>query len=138
MAALTVLQKHQELVGRLLLIEDPQERLAAILQRSSKIPTLAPEHRTESHRVEGCVSGVWLRASLEEGICTFELHAESQLVRALAALVCEPCHLCAPAEVAAYFGDILGELRISLTPTRAEGLARLHARVRALAAEYVV
>jgi cysteine desulfuration protein SufE len=137
MAALTLPDKHGALVSRLLLIEDPQERLAAILQRSSKIPPLPAEYRTESHRVEGCVSGVWLRAFLADGLCSFELHAESQLVRALAALVCEPCQLSSPSEVAVYSGDILGELQIVLTPTRAEGLGRLLAQIRALAAGYV-
>jgi sulfur transfer protein SufE len=134
-----VIKNHEALLNRFLLIEDPQERLAAILHRTPKIPRLPSENCTESLRVEGCVSRVWLRASFTAGLCAFELEAESQLVRALAALVCEPCHMASPLEIGAYSEDLLAQLRITpqLTPTRQNGLAQVQARIRLLAAAYV-
>ena len=132
--------KHKALLDAFLLIENPQERLAAILQRSRKIPAPAPEHCTDTTRVEGCVSRVWLRATLEGDVCAFELRAESQLVAALADLVCEPFHGAPPAGILAWSGDLLLELGITpqLTPTRRTGLQQLLKRIHCLAASHVV
>jgi cysteine desulfuration protein SufE len=134
---MSVAQKHHFLLQRLLLIEDPQERLSAILERARKLPPLTEEERTEEYRVPGCISRVWVASETFDGRCRFKLDADSGLVRALAHLVCEIFQDGTPSDILAHSGDILEDLKITsqLTPTRRNGLAQVRERIRALAAK---
>ena len=135
---MSVSEKHRQLCQRLALIEDSQERLAAVLERSQKLPKIPECERTEARRIQGCVSRVWLIGEWIGDQCHFRIDAESALVRALAALVCEPFHEGSPAEILAHQGDILADLNLSaqLTPTRMQGLASVREAVRAFAAAH--
>jgi cysteine desulfuration protein SufE len=127
-----LLEKQQQLIARLRIIEDPHERLAAIVARGRKWPQ--PE-RTDASRVQGCVSPVWLSASLDAGRCRFRVAAESALVQGLAALLCELYDDEPPEEVAALEPGLFEELGLSrqLSPTRLNGLANVRRVIREFA-----
>ena len=133
----SALAQEQTLVSRLALIENPQERLAAVVDRARKRPPLAPELRTDAHRVQGCVSQVWLVGRLEQGRCRFELDAESVLVRGLALLLCDVYDGLAPAEILAHSTEVLDalQLRAQLSPTRQNGLDQVRRAIQAFAAQ---
>src|SRR5688572_13790006 len=82
-------QKLAQLVEDLAVLDDPQERLALVVDRARRIPPLDPAERTDANRVHGCVSVVWLVASLRDGKCVFRGDAEPPLVRGLVVLLCE-------------------------------------------------
>jgi len=129
--------RQQTLIDDLSLIEDPQERLAAAIDRARKRPALPAEIRTEANRVAGCQSQVWLIA---EGTAEKVLYlgdSDSPLVRGLVVLICD------------FFSDesakrllaldesidpvaLLGLSR-NLSSTRQSGLAAVRSRLRALA-----
>ncbi len=131
-------QKQQQLVTKISLIEDRQERLAWVVERARKIPSLSDSEKTEENRVQGCVSRVWLVGSVEEGRCRFRLDADSTLVKGLAWLLCEVADGAGPAEVAGFEITILEQLHLSdqLSPTRRNGLEQVHRRIRELAAAH--
>ena len=132
---MSVAEKQRQLIEDYSLIENRQERLAAIVDRARNLPPLPADLRTEAHRVHGCVSHVWLLAEVKEGRMTFRHDADSPLVRALFALLCDLYEGAAPADIAATEPDIfaaLGLLR-DLTPTRQNGLAAVRARIKSLA-----
>ena len=133
----SALAQEQTLVSRLALIENPQERLAAVVDRARKRPPLAPELRTDAHRVQGCVSHVWLVGRLEQGRCRFELDAESVLVRGLALLLCDVYDGLAPSEILAHSTEVLEalQLRAQLSPTRQNGLDQVRRAIQAFAAQ---
>jgi cysteine desulfuration protein SufE len=124
-------------VARLALIENPQERLAAVVDRARKRPPLDPAFRTDTHRVQGCVSKVWLVGRLEQGRCRFELDAESVLVRGLALLICDVYDGLGPEEILAHPTAILDalQLRSQLSPTRQNGLDQVRQAIQAFAAQ---
>lgn len=129
-------QKQQQIVAKLSLIEDRQERLAWVVDRVRKIPSLPESEKTEENRVQGCVSRVWLIGCVEEGVCRYRVDADSTLVKGLAWLLCEVADGASPSEVAGFEIRILEQLRLSdqLSPTRLNGLEQVQRRIRELAA----
>lgn len=122
-------------MARLRLIEDPQERLAYVQERARKAPPLSEEFRTESHRVSGCVTRVWMRCTFAEGVCTYEVDSESSMVRGLALLVCEVYSGCRASDITGFCSTLLqlAGLDRVVTPTRLYGLSRVEELIRQFA-----
>lgn len=128
-------EKQAAWVERYGLIADPQERLAAIVGRRSALEPLRAEERRDEFLVPGCVSRVWLGGEVRDGVLRLRVDAEAALVRGLAAWLAEFYDGAIAVEAAAFETTLLTELGLarSLTPTRAHGLGRVVARIRALA-----
>jgi len=132
----TLAEKLSQLTEELALIDDPQERLAVVVDRAKKLPPLAPAERTDAHRVRGCVSLVHLVGEIDAGgRCRFRCDADSPLVRGLVALLCDFFSGATPAEIVASDADPLETLGLArhLSPTRRNGLASTRATIRAFA-----
>jgi cysteine desulfuration protein SufE len=130
-------EKQRQLIAKYRVIEDAHERLAAITTRGRKWPAPSDEQRTDEYRVQGCVSPVWLVASMKDGRCRFRVGAESSLVLGLAALLCELYDGESPEEVAAVEPELLHELGLErqLSPTRLNGLANVRRVIREFATD---
>jgi cysteine desulfuration protein SufE len=128
--------RHQQIYEDLSIVPDRHERLAAIVDRTRKLPPLPVEERIAQHRVAGCQSAVWLIGELQpDGTLSLRCDADSPMVKGLVHLLCEAYSGATPAEIAAtepIFIDKLDLLR-DLSPTRRNGLNAVHARIRALA-----
>jgi len=133
---MTLAAKQQQWIADYSVIEDPQERLAAIVDRARRLPPLSEAERTEANRIKGCVSLAWVAADLRAGRCYFRGDADSPLVRGLLALVCDFYSDAAPADVAATEPVLLEALALerNLSPTRRNGLRHAQARIREFAA----
>lgn len=116
--------------------EDPQERLAFVVDRVRRVPPLPAAGRLDAHRVPGCVSVVWLTGRADAGRWTFQADAESPVVRGLLLLLCEVYTGAEAAAITACTRDPLAELGLLalLSPTRRHGLASARERLRRLAA----
>jgi cysteine desulfuration protein SufE len=127
--------KLQQLIDDLAILDDPQERLAIVVDRAKKIPPLSPPDRVDGNRVRGCVSVVWLVGELREGRCYFRFDAESPVVRGLLALLCEFYSGTTPAQIIATDTDPLESLELlqNLSPTRRNGLAAARSAIRSFA-----
>ena len=128
-------QRLTQLVAELEPFDDPQERLAFVVDRAKRVPPLLAAARTDANRVRGCVSVVWLAGEMRDGRCAFRFDADSPVVRGLLALLCDFFSDCPTAEVAASDADPLEALGLirHLSPTRRNGLASARARIRELA-----
>lgn len=126
---------QQSLVDEFLLIDDAQERLALIVDRARHAPRLPPEDRVPDHQVRGCTSAVWLIGRVQAGRCHFRADADSPLVRGLVLFVADYFNNSPPAEILAASIDPLSALGLTknLSPTRRNGLAAVHAAIRAFA-----
>ena len=85
MGSVSLAEKESRLTARYAIIEDRQERLAAVTGRGKKWPGLAEEERTDERLVPGCSSRVWLVGEMQDGVCRFRMDADSPLVKGLAA-----------------------------------------------------
>jgi cysteine desulfuration protein SufE len=129
-------QRQARLVADFSLIEDYHERLAAIVSRGTKAPSVPESDRVEALRVVGCTSRVWLALDASDGVCRWRVAADSPLVLGLAALVADCVEGCPVSEVRAFEPSILEQLGVwdRLSPSRQQGLASFAAQLRALAA----
>jgi len=120
------------------LIPDPQERLALATQ-SLAGQGLRDGQKTDDALVPGCVSRVWLAATMEKDRLSLAWDAESNLVRGLAGLVCSVYQHASPAAAAAHQTGILQTLGFDrqLSPTRLHGMMSLASRIRVLAAQFI-
>lgn len=133
---MTLAEKLRQLSDDLAIIDDPQERLGAVVDRAKKLPPLADAERTDANRVRGCVSLVHLVGEVRDGRCYFRCEADGPLVRGLVALLCTFYSGATPADIATSDADPLEALDLArnLSPTRRNGLASARATIRAFAA----
>jgi cysteine desulfuration protein SufE len=124
--------RQREMVARLAIIEDPQERLAALISRGKKWPAPEPAQMTEPYRIRGCQSRVWLVPTVEEGQCHFRMECDSPMVKGLVALLCELYEGGTACEVRELEPTLIEELGLSrmISPTRLNGLAAVRTRIR--------
>jgi len=99
-----VTERQRSLIDDLNLIENPQERLSILVDRTRNLPRLPAEARVESNLVPGCISQVWLVGTRDAaGRCHFRCDADGPLVKALVAFLCDYYSDCTPAEILAEF-----------------------------------
>ena len=129
-------EKEAALIARYAIIENAQERLAAVVERARRLPALADAEKIDAHRVPGCVSRVWLVGTLDGARCRFRLDADSALVKGLAALLCDLYDGGAVQEIVDHDARVLESLRLTehLSPTRRQGLTQVQRAIRAFAA----
>ena len=135
---MTLAEKQQQFIDDYAIIDDPQERLGAVVDRARRITPLSEIERSEANRVKGCVSLAWVASELRDGRCHFRSDADSPLVRGLLKLLCDFYSGATPAEVAATEPVLLEELGLArnLSPTRLNGLRSVRAKIREFAAAH--
>ena len=128
-------KNEDQLVAQLSQIEDPLERLTLVQDRVRKSPPLPAEHRSESNRIHGCATKVWLLPECRDGICRFQVDSESSIVRGLASLITEVFSGTPAADAADFESKIIERLGFArmITPTRLHGLLKLEETIRAFA-----
>jgi cysteine desulfuration protein SufE len=131
----TLEEKKKDLLERLSFLDNAQERLAYIMELGKKWPALPAEFKTPDYRVEGCLSNLWFVPEFREGKCFFRVDADSQIVRAIAALLADFYSGQPPGEILKTDPSFLGEVGITqhLSPNRRNGLSRLWDKIRAFA-----
>ena len=136
---MTIVEKQKQLIENYSIIDDPQERLSAVVDDARKMPALPDSERTEANRVKGCISQAWIAAELREGRCYFRSDADSPLVRGLLKLICELYNGTTPTEVSATEPALFEELGLArnLSPTRLNGLRSVRAKIREFAADHL-
>jgi len=130
--------RQQTMLDDFLIIEDPQERLGAVVDNGRNAPPLSAEFRIDENRVAGCQSEVWLIIRTDGDACTFQGDSDSPLVRGLVHLTCRFFSGESTADVARSAESIdpvsLLGLSRNLSSTRINGLAAVRRRIRQLAA----
>ena len=85
--------------------------------------------------MSGCLANLWLVAEWREGRCHFQCDSDSQIVRAVAGLLCDLYSNAVPAEILAQPPDFLEQVGINqhLTANRRNVLSRVWERIRSFA-----
>lgn len=121
---MTVSQRQSGLLENLLVLPDPQERLAYLVTEAARAPALAESERVPEIRVHGCISQVWLKRGFANGRCRFHSAADSPLVAGLVHLLCRIYDDAEPADILAVEPSLLETAGLwkNLSPTRQNGL----------------
>ena len=107
-----------------------QERLSALTSHAARMK-LPAEARIDANLVPGCISRVWLHGELRDGLTRFDCDADSPMVKALVAVLCELYSDVSAREVAETEPEIWQgcQFHKMLSPTRLNGLASVRARM---------
>lgn len=130
---MTVTENEQQILDEFAFIENPQERLGAIVDATRNLPHLPETDRTAANQVSGCTSQVWLVAETDAGHWSFRSDCDSPLVRALVHLLCRCFDQVSAEEAARSQPTVLEKLGITqnLSPTRRNGLAAVRQHIAA-------
>ena len=129
----------QSLVEDMLLLPDPQERLAALAGWGKQAPELAETLASDANRVQGCVSRVHLAGEENAGCLRFRIFADSVMVRGLVGVTVRLADGSSARELAEVNLDWPARLKLDrqITPTRLNGLAAVARRIQSLAREAI-
>lgn len=137
---MSVAAKQARLLEDFGIIENPQERLAAVVDRARRLAVFSEAERIESNRVRACVSAVWISVALVAdgngaSVVRVRGDADSPLVKGLIAFLCEIYDGADASDIVATEPMVLDQLGLlrDLTPTRRNGLAGARAHIKALA-----
>ena len=111
---------------------DWTERYQYLIDLGRKLPPLPDELKTETHKVHGCQSQVWLVADGDEHKLAFRAISDSAIVSGLIALLLRVYSGRSGREILATpprFIEAIG-LAQHLSPTRSNGLAAMLAKIR--------
>ena len=117
-------------------IEDWEDRYRYLIELGKTLEPLAPDERTETNKVRGCASQVWLVTEKGEQL-KFRGDSDAHIVRGLIAILIALYSKRKPQDILALNAQEtfakLG-LKDHLTPQRSNGLASMVARIEADAA----
>lgn len=132
---MTLADKQHELAGALACCRGAQERLAWLVARARQQAPLEAACKTDAFRVQGCLSRLWFVAECREGRCFFRCDSDSQIVKAVAGLLCEFYSGAKPGEIVAHDPGFLGAAGIKqhLTGNRRNALSRVWEKIRGFA-----
>jgi cysteine desulfuration protein SufE len=119
-------------------LDDWDDRYRLLIDLGRALPPMADALKTETTKVRGCASQVWLYPRLDAGKLTFEADSDAAIVKGLVALVLMLANDRAPADIdVAEIRARLDGLGLAkhLSSNRTQGLASMVARIGDLARE---
>ena len=128
--------KRDTLIESFQILPDGEERLTYLLSTGRRYPALEEAAKHDDLLLPGCMSRLWLLPEYRDGRCWFRMDADAQIVKGIAALVCNFYNGETPADIVAQELDFLAEAGVPqlLTPNRRSGLSSLRARIKSFAA----
>jgi len=128
-----------EIIDNFALLDEWDDRYRYVIELGRTLPPLAEAKHTESNKVRGCTSQVWLVTHVKPNgaagpVLTFEGDSDAHIVRGLVAILFalysgKSAREILDVDAIATF-DRLG-LRENLTPQRSNGLRSMVERIRA-------
>lgn len=128
----------QEIRSELQDLESNQERLEYLVELGDTLPEFPQSSCTETNRVLGCQSMVWLIARFENGRLFFQATSDAPMVRGLIAILLATYSERTPEEILGFpFEPFLKEVGLQsfLSPMRSNGLHSMVQRIRQIAIE---
>ena len=123
------------IVERLAGTADPRRRYEYVLWLARKLEPFPDELRQETFKVRGCVSQVYVVASLRDGALHWQGDSDAAITKGLLALLMRGMEGLTPEEAVALDPAILAAtgLQASLTPSRANGFLSIFRTMQAQA-----
>jgi len=119
----TLPPKLAKIVERFQRRNNPKQKYEQLLWYAKKLPEMPELAKTEENKVKGCVSQVFITASLSDGKVSYQGDSDAQLVKGLVAFLIEGLNNLTPDEIVQIEPDFIEDtgLKVSLTPSRANG-----------------
>ncbi|MBQ9547764.1 MAG: SufE family protein [Bacteroidales bacterium] len=115
------------------LFDEWLDKYEYLIELGKDLEAFPVEHKTDEHLIEGCQSRVWLDTELRDGRLYFRADSDAIITKGIISLLIGVYSGRRPEEIASddfSFVEAIG-LRENLSPTRANGLSSMIARIRA-------
>lgn len=120
---------QEEIVAEFADFSDWQEKYEFIIELGFDLPPLDAQYKTESHRILGCQSNVWLQAEYDAdaGVMRYFADSESTIVKGLISLLIQVLSGQKPEDVLQAQLGFLHQIGLDrhLSATRSNGLASM-------------
>ncbi len=112
-----------KIVQRFQRATDPKRRYEQLIWYGQRLQEFPEVDKIPENKVPGCVSQVYITASLDSGKVIYQGDSDSQLTKGLVGLLIEGLQGLSPTAIAQLAPDFIQEtgLNVSLTPSRANG-----------------
>ncbi|GAB1542416.1 SufE family protein [Scytonema sp. NUACC21] len=112
-----------KIVQRFQRSSDQKRRYEQLIWYGQRLNEFPESDKVPENKVPGCVSQVYITATLNDGKVVFQGDSDSQLTKGLVGLLVEGLNGSTPDEVVKLSPDFIQEtgLNVSLTPSRANG-----------------
>ena len=106
---------------------DPKRRYEYVLWLAKKLDPLPADQQTDAIKVRGCVSQVFVRGDLSNGVMHWKGDSDALITKGLLALLIQGLNGLTPREVQAIDPAFIAAtgLQASLTPSRANGFLNI-------------
>ena len=128
-------EKRARIVEDMSFLPDRFERFTYLVDFGRNSENFPDELRTDTFKVEGCQSQLWVVPEFREGTCFFRADSDSSIVKGIATLICDFYSGESPENILA--GDIkfLEEVGVDqhLSSNRRNGLGKVDERIKRFA-----
>lgn len=113
----------ERIVQRFQQISEPRRRYEFLLWFAKRVPELSEADKVPENKVLGCVSQVYITATLKDSRIFFHGDSDAQITKGLVGLLIEGLNGLTPHEIAQLTPEFIQRtgLDISLTPSRSNG-----------------
>jgi len=126
----------EKLVQKLKRQSDPKRRYELLIWLAQKLEPMSEASKVSDNKVQGCVSQVFISATLDDGKVFYTGDSDSQLVKGLVALLVQGLNGLTTQDILAVTPDFIQDtgLNVSLTPSRANGFYNIFQMMKQKAA----
>ena len=135
----TLEEAKQAVIEDFSMYDEWLDKYEYLIELGKNLESYPEENKTEDKLIKGCQSRVWLDSKVEDGKIWFQADSDAIITKGIISLLISVYSGREPKEIAEDdFGFIsqIG-LKENLSPTRANGLVSMIARIKELAAENV-
>lgn len=128
-------EKRNRLIEDMSYLPDRFERFTYIVDYGKNRDALPDEYRSETFRIEGCQSQLWLVPEYHDGQCRFRADSDSAIVKGIASMICDYYSGESPNAIIAGSIDFLQEVGVDqhLSSNRRNGLGKVDERIKRFA-----
>ena len=134
---MTIQEKEQQVIEDFSVYDDWLDKYEYIIELGKELNGYPDALKTDERLIKGCQSRVWLDARLEDGKVVFAADSDAIITKGIISLLIGIYSGAAPEEILASDFSVVEKigLRENLSPTRANGLVSMIARIREIAAK---
>jgi cysteine desulfuration protein SufE len=129
---------QNEVVDEFSFLEEWDEKYAYLIEMGKKLSPLSEVYKTESNKIKGCQSQVWLNSYLEGDKVIYEADSDATIVKGLVSLLIRVLSGHQADEIVNSKLDFIERIGMSqhLSPSRSNGLASMVKQMKIHALAY--
>ena len=126
---------QEEIIAEFSIFDEWLDKYDYLIELSDTLPAIAPEHRTDNYVIKGCQSRVWVDARMEDGKVYFAADSDAIITKGIISLLIGLYSGRTAQEILSSDFSVVEKigLKENLSPTRANGLVSMIAKIREIA-----